>query len=183
MKSPIRVGYFLFFAGLCLGLFGCIEVHFAATGVHSPPSGALGYILLAVGTGFFLGGMWMLAQPGSAAEDYGNSGLALAPGPTLITAGIGRLGAHLRNSAALWTRLALIGAGTFLNALWISWLFDGLHRLPAKENPRAFLWGACMQLGITCFMWVAIKPTPRAVENVPPKRETQQEHHSWETSA
>src|SRR5215472_10755143 len=98
MKSPIRVGYFLFFAGLCLGLFGCIEVHFAATGVHSPPSGALGYIVLAVGTGFFLGGMWMLAQPGSAAEDYGNSGLVLAPGPTLITAGIGRLGAHLRNS-------------------------------------------------------------------------------------
>jgi hypothetical protein len=177
MKSPIRIDYILFFAGLCLGLFGCIEVHFAATGVHSPPSGALGYLLLAVGTALFLGGMWLLAGPGSA-KGSDNSDLAVAPGPTLITAAIGRLGAHLRNGEALWTRLALVAAGTFLNAVWISWLLDDLHRLPAKENPRAFLWGACMQLGITCFMWVSIKPTPRAV--VSPESEALQKTRSSE---
>jgi hypothetical protein len=183
MKSPIRIDYILFFAGLSLGLFGCIEVHFAATGIHSPPSGALGYILLAVGTGLFLGGMWLLAKPGSAAKGPDNSDLALLPGPTLITAAIGRLGTHLRNGEALWTRLALVGAGAFLNAVWISWLLDGLHRLPAKENPRAFLWGACMQLGITCFMWVSIKPTPRVVEGVSPEDEALQENRSSEKAS
>ena len=180
MKFPIRIDYVGFFAGLCIGLLGCAEVHFGATGVHSPAAGVFGYVLLAVGTAVFLTGMWKLAQPRSADEGIDNFGLAIAPGPTLITAGIVRLGAHLRSDEALWARLALVGIGTFLNALWIVWLLDGVHRLQGKEDLRPFLWGACMQLGITCFMWASIKPTNTAVEAVAQGDEARQGNLSSE---
>ena len=180
MKFPIRIDYVGFFAGLCIGLLGCAEVHFGATGVHSPAAGVFGYFLLAVGTALFLTGMWKLAEPGSAKEGIDNFGLTIAPGPTLITAAIVRLGAHLRKGEALWARLALVGAGTFLSALWISWLIDGMHHIPAKDNPRAVLWGVCMQLGLTCFMWASIRPTNPAVESGSAEDEPRQKKLSSE---
>jgi hypothetical protein len=182
MRFPIRIDYVLFFAGLCIGLLGCAEVHFAATGVHSPAAGVFGYLLLVVGTVLFLGGMWLLARPVKEEDGINTFGLAIAPGPTLITAAIGRLGAHLRNGDALWARVALVGTGTFLSALWISWLIDGVHHIPAKDNPRAVLWGLCMQLGIACFMWASIKPTSSAVVSVAPKDEAGKENRSSEIS-
>jgi hypothetical protein len=167
MKFPIRIDYILFFAGLFVGILGCAEVHFAARGAHAVAAGVFGYFLLAVGTFLFLAGMWRLAHLAKEEVGIDNSDLAHAPGPTLITAAIARLGAQLRSGDALWTRLALVGAGTFLSALWIVWLSDGIHRIPAKDNPRAVLWGVCMQLGITCFMWASIKPTTTSGPTLP----------------
>ena len=169
MKFPIRADYILFFAGLCIGLLGCAEIHFAAMGVHSLAAGVFGYVLLVVGTAAFLGGMWLLARPVQDPGGIDSFGMAIAPGPTMITAAIGRLGAHLRSGEAVWARLVLVGIGTFLTALWITWVIDGIHDIPAKDNPRAVLWGVCMQLGITCFMWASIKPTNAATASPTPK--------------
>ena len=167
MLLPFRWDYLLFLAGVFGGVFGCIEVNLAATGKVSSQTGIIGYILLAFGTGLFLAGMWLLARPTSETpnDKLNSARMAIAPGPAMITAGISRLGNHLANHDAVWLRLALVVTGTFLNALWVTWLLKGIHRLPtSKDDIRAAVWGLCLQLGATCFMWAMIPPKKSAAK-------------------